>query len=129
MCFKVAEDFLVEDYVKPAILKVIDLSQYGEIPKSTTIALISMLHHWHLRTDGSGATVRAILFDYRKAFDFIDHNILIDKLCKLDLPRSVVNWIIELLTDRFQRIKQADSCYSEWGSVPSGIPQGTKLRP
>ena len=98
---------------------------------STTVVIVVEVELDSTSTtiDGNGATVRTILFDYRKAFDFTDHNILIDKLCKLDLPRSVVNWIIELLTDRFQRIKQADSCYSEWGSVPSGIPQGTKLRP
>ena len=44
---KVAEEFIVEDYVNPAILNVIDRSQYGAIPNSSTImALISMLHHW-----------------------------------------------------------------------------------
>ena len=88
-----------------------------------------MLHHWYLGTDGNGTTVRTILFGDCKAFDFIDHNILIDKLCKLDLPGSVINWTIDFLTDRFQSIKLADSCYSEWGSIPSGVPQGTKLEP
>ena len=42
---KVTEELLVEDYVKPAVLKVIDINQYGAIPKSSTvIALINMLH-------------------------------------------------------------------------------------
>ena len=78
---KVAEEFLVDDYIKPAVLKVIDPNQYGAIPKSsTTMALISILHQWPLGTDGNGSTVRTILFDYRKAFDFIDHSILIDKI-------------------------------------------------
>ena len=106
----------MEDVVKPAVLDVIRGNQYGAIPKSsTTMALISMLHAWSLGTDGNGATVRTMLFDYRKAFDFIDHSILIDKLCKLDIPRSVVNWIIDFLSDRFQRIKLAE------GSFPSGV--------
>ena len=78
---KLAEDFVVEDFIKPAALKVITSNKFGVIPKSSTAqALISMLHHWTLATDGNGNTVRTILVDYRKAFDFIDHNILIIKL-------------------------------------------------
>ena len=59
----------------------------------------------------------------------IDHNILINKLSKLDLPVSVINWLIDFLTDRLQRIKLADGCFSEWDTVSSGVPQGTKLGP
>ena len=57
----------------------------------------------------------------------IDHSILINKLRKLDIPCGVVNWIIDFLTNRFQRIKLAEGCFSKWGPVPSGVPQGTKL--
>ena len=79
---KVAEKFVVEDFVKPAVLDVIGGSQYG----ATSMALISMMHAWALGTDGNGETVRTMLFDYRKAFDFIDHHILIDKLEGLVMP-------------------------------------------
>ena len=33
------------------------------------------------------------------------------------------------LTDRYQRIKISNDCHYEWGHVPSGVPQGTKLGP
>ena len=127
---KVAEDIVVRDFVKPAVMKVLDPNQYGAVPKSsTTIALLSMIHDWTIGTDGNGSTVRSILFDYRKAFDLIDHSILVNKLCNLELPASITNWIIDFLSNRFQRIKLIDGCFSEWGSVPSGVPQGTKLGP
>ena len=61
--------------------------------------------------------------------NIIDHSILIKNLCKLDVPNSIINWIIDFLSDRSQRIKLGEGCVSEWGSVPLGIPQGTKLGP
>ena len=109
---------------------MIDKTQYGAIPySSTTMALINMLHHWYSGTDGNGSTVRTILFDYRKAFDFIDHEILINKVCRLNIPRSIINWIIDFLSNIIQRVKLPEDCYSEWGSVPSGVPPGTNLGP
>ena len=87
---KVAEGFVVTDHLKPAVMKVLDSNQYGAVPKSsTTIALLSMIHEWITGTDGNGSTVRTVVFDYTKAFDLIDHAILIYKLGKLDLPISV----------------------------------------
>jgi hypothetical protein len=75
---KLAEDFIVRYYIGPAVLEIIDPNQYGAIPKSsTTHALISMIHTWASATDGTGAAVRMVLLDYGKAFDLIDHRILV----------------------------------------------------
>ena len=62
------------------------------------------------------------MFDYRKVFDFIDHRILVTKLSELDIPIP-----IDFLSHRSQRVKLAEDCFSEWESVPLGVPQGTKL--
>ena len=78
---KLAEDFVVTEYVKPAVLCMLDPSQFGAIPKSsTTLALLEMFHEWTQGTDGNGSTIRTLLFDYTKAFDLIDHSILVRKL-------------------------------------------------
>ena len=45
------------------------------------------------------------------------------------MPKTVINWIIDFQSDRLQRIKLADGCFSEWGSVPSRVPERTKLGP
>ena len=34
----------------------------------------------------------------------------------------------DFLYDRFQRVKFVDGCVSEWGLVPSRVPQGIKFR-
>ena len=83
-----------------------------------------MLHSWSLETDGNRATVTTLLFDYRKTFDLIDHSILVNKLRNLDVPRSIVNWIIDFLSNRFQR-----KLLLQVGPVPSGIPQGYQIGP
>ena len=87
-----------------------------------------MIHRWLSQTNGNEVTIWIISFDYRKAFDLIDPEILAGKLCSLDLPVNVVNWIIDFISDRYQRIKLADDCFSEWRKVPSGVPQD-KIRP
>ena len=81
---KVAVEFVVRDYIMPAVLHNLDMNQYGAVPKSsTTFTLMDMLHDWTKGADGNGATIRTILFDYRVVFYLIDHSILIKKLCKV----------------------------------------------
>ena len=37
--------------------------------------------------------VRTLLLDYRKAFDLIDHHVLLGKLEQVGLPVFMVSWI------------------------------------
>lgn len=92
---KVAEEFIVERYVKPLALEVLHDDQYGAIPgSSSTHALIGMIHHFANDTDGSGGTVRTLLCDFAKAFDLDDRRILLEKLINYRLPSNIVNWLL-----------------------------------
>ena len=62
-------------------------------------------------------------------YNSIDHTILVNKIRQLSIPLHVINWLIDFLTGREQCVKLARDCYSEWGNVPCGVPQGTKLGP
>ena len=86
-----------------------------------------MLHDWLRTMEGNGSSVRTSLLDYRKAFDLVDHHLLIAKLFTLGVKPTTVNWIIDFLRDRQQRVKLNNNCYSSWLNVPAGVPQGTCL--
>ena len=119
---------MVDHYVKPAVLAKVDPKQFGTVPGSNTSeALVSIIHTWNSATYSSGATVRVLLFEFKKAFGLINHRILVGKLCSWDIPDPVISWIIDFLTSRKQRIKLGHDCFSELGVVPAGVPQGTKI--
>ena len=86
-----------------------------------------MMHTWLDALDGTGSKVRVALLDYRKAFDLVDHNLLVAKLSNYEIKPTVVNWIADFLRGRTQRVK-INSVYSNL-QVPAGIPQGTKSVP
>ena len=103
---KIAEEIIIIRDLKPSLMKNIDPNQFGFIPgSSTTQALIYLIHRWSQSTDGNGASVRSLLLDYRKAFDLVDHTILIRKLTGLGLMPSVFKWIVDFLSGRYQRVK------------------------
>lgn len=96
----------IAEELRPAILKRIGENQFGSIPKSsTTHALINMIHSWIKHTDATGSTVRVVLFDYRKAFDLIDHTILAGKLISLDISHGIIRWIFDFLTTVNRELK------------------------
>ena len=118
---------IVVEYIKPAILAKVDENQYGTIPRSNvTVALICMLHTWLSETNGNCATVRAVLVDFRKAFDLSDYKILIQKLTTFGPQQYCC--LGEGLPDWYrQSVKLSQDCHSEWEEIPSRVPQGTKL--
>ena len=113
---KIAEEYIVNAYMKPAVLEQIDPQQFGTIPRSsTTQALISMIHYWSESTDGNGSTTRVMLFYFRKAFDLINHHGLLHNMMSHNIPRHALAWITDFVTDRKQRVKINNDCFSKWG--------------
>jgi hypothetical protein len=114
---KIAEEIGISYDLKSSIMSCIDPNQYGFIPGScTTLPLTALIHRWTETVHARGGTVRALLTDYRKAFDLIDHNILCQKLQQIGIKPSVFNWIVDFLRARSQRVKLHSDFNQEYTS-------------
>ena len=75
-----------------------------------------------------GLLTRAVFIDLRKAFDSVDHEILISKLESYGLKDIELDWFRNYLTDRKQLVSFgrdiSDPCL-----ITSGFPQGPILGP
>ena len=102
---KVLEGF-VFSWLCTIVMPYIDPHHFGRIrDSSTSHALVRLIHEWLQAAETPKAVIRSCLIDFSKAFDRINHNILIHKLDLLIVPPILLNWCASFLQDRFQRVK------------------------
>ena len=89
--------------------------------------LLAMIYEWRKTLDKGGET-GADLTDLSKAFDCIDHSLLIAKLDGYRFEKQSIEFPHSYLTKRKQGTK-VDSAYSSWEMLLSGVPQGSILGP
>ena len=64
-----------------------------------------------------------IFLDFVKAFDSVDHGILLAKLGRYSISGNIHNWFCSYLRGRTQQVA-VEGVALEWSSVTSGIPHG-----
>ncbi len=94
---------------------------------STATALLKVITDIIDGLDRNDVAILALL-DYSKAFDTVNHRLVLAKLKALGFMSEALSWFSSYLSGRCQRVKQ-DRNFSGWLDVENGVPQGSILGP
>lgn len=95
--------------------------------RNTSQAIFNYLDNIYQNINNSLDTI-AVYVDFRKAFDTVDHRILIDKLTQFNLSTSAIALLNNYLSNRTQQVF-ANKRLSNPQPINTGVPQGSTLGP
>ena len=102
--------------------------QYGfRKKKSTTEAVMDQMRYIYDNLD-DGNTVVSLFLDFSKAFDCIDHKLLLHKLFLCGVRGIALDWFRSYLSSRQQYVS-TNNFDSSVKNVTHGVPQGSILGP
>ena len=125
ICERVALDQLT-DYMTHK--KCLSEHQSGNRKMHSTETLNLLITEKILKSMDDKELVAIVLLDLSKAFDSIDHALLLEKLKMLNVSDEAICWFKSYLTDRKQAVR-IGSKISEKRKITHGVPQGSILGP
>ena len=125
---------LMEHFIKQSLNahlinnNLLSNEQFGFVSGRNTITqLLVTINDWLYDMDNN-VPVDACYMDFRKAFDAVPHQRLLNKLKGYNVTGPILNWITSFLSNRKQFVKINNSV-SNSSNVTSGVPQGSVLGP
>lgn len=102
--------------------------QHGFLSKRSTLTNMMNFVQWVDNTLNARARVDIIYTDFSKAFDSINHDILLQKLAIFGFSKEMLKLTLSYLENRKQYVTY-NHCMSHIFKVNSGVPQGSNLGP
>ena len=102
----------------------LDLFQLGFRPGFGMEAALVTLWDDLCQEKDRGSVTLLILLDLSATFNTIDHGILLDRLSRLVVGGTVLQWFCSYLDGRFQKVVLGDYCSVPW-RLGHGLPQGS----
>ena len=102
--------------------------QFGFMPgRSTSDAVFGLVQELYSARNRE-EIVAVVFLDLRKAFDTVDHSLMVSKLTDIGCDENTISWFRSYLGGRRQ-ITVANDLVSECKNVLCGVPQGSVLGP
>ena len=112
------------DHCSPLFSK----SQFGfRKNRSTVLQLLTFLQKVYKGIETNN-DIDVIFTDFSKAFDKVDHGILLQKLYRIGIRGQIFNVLQSFITGRTQKVRVMNELSNEF-KVSSGVPQGSLLSP
>ena len=108
--------------------KILNIKQFGFRKKHSTIHAMINLFDTCLESLENRLTVGGVFLDISKAFDCVDHHILLKKLEIYGIRGIALDWFKSYLTDR-ELFVSVDGVSSNTYYLKHGVPQGSVLGP
>lgn len=114
--------------ITPLLTHLISCDQHGFVNARSTTTNQLVFQKYILDVFSSGYQIEVISTDFSKAFDKVDHTILISKLFSISIRDPFLSWFPSYISNRKIIIKYINFI-SILFNVSSGVPQCTHLVP
>lgn len=94
---------------------------------SCETAIQEIIDEWKLEIN-KGKMVGVIFMDLKRAFETVDRERLLEKLCQIGMRGRVLEWLKSYLSNRMQQVR-FNNQYSKLMTTEYGVPQGSVLGP
>ena len=106
----------------------LDPNQHGSRAGRSTLSQLLQHYDEILSALESGDNIDCIYLDFSKAFNKVDHGILLHKLKEIGITGKIGRWIANFLHERKQEVLVKGNKFKE-SILKSGVPQGSVLGP
>ena len=110
------------------MFQVLNINQYGFRKKSSTHMALLLFLDKVVQAIENGEYAVGIFLDFSKAFDTVDHTILLEKLDHYGIRGCALSWLTSYLSNRMQYVTYNGST-SKQQMIQCGVPQGSILGP